>query len=334
MVNPATIYRSSCGGRSSEVIRNGRLQPAWQQGTGKEERRCTRGCNSRIALFQALALQGVQEVHIEPGSAHNGEPGAEVEVTVRRQRDARARRTLCHVVPVALERKAGAPGREEDGQIAQRGRNPVEPASDVGPTSGSHLGLEDCGAADDLQSLERADGCLHFRSIGLGLRTGNYDPRRGSADGVDHGSLAHDVLELGPETVHREAQSAVGVFDTAFDRLDFPRVEEIHLLLRRSVQELVQCRHLVPAVPGSIEGELLVQPVVEAHRSRPVAYFPVKVTEAPVPEQLVVVGRGGVAVEVHSGGVFRALHEVVILAPDAEIGTEPLSDLQLPANYG
>ena len=58
-----------------------------------------------------------------------------------------------------------------------------------------------------------------------------------------------------------------------------------------------------------------------------------ELTEAPVAEQLVIEGRGGVAVEVHPRGVFGALHKVVILAPEAEIGAEPLGELQLAANH-
>src|SRR5436190_18882457 len=74
------------GWTASEVVLNRGLQPPGQDRPGEKELTPAGSDQTRIALFQSLALKCVQQVEIDPGSRiGNCHPSAEVEIAVRRQ---------------------------------------------------------------------------------------------------------------------------------------------------------------------------------------------------------------------------------------------------------
>ena len=71
--------------------------------------------------------------------------------------------------------------------------------------------------------------------------------------------------------------------DAPLDRLDLAGVEEVHLLLRRSVQKLVELRHVVAAGSGGVERDVVVHPEVESQEPAQSVMFLVKWRKLPLP---------------------------------------------------
>ena len=51
---------------SAEVVGDRRLQPPWQERPGQEDGCATRRCEPRVAFFQSLALERVQQIEVDP----------------------------------------------------------------------------------------------------------------------------------------------------------------------------------------------------------------------------------------------------------------------------
>src|SRR3954453_10023473 len=164
LVKLARLTQLALAAGASEIILQRSLQPPGKQRPSQEDGSAALSDQTGIPLLQTLALEGIEQVDVQPHARRKGEPGAEVEVIVGRQlgvvypgeRVFGEPRT--DIVPVGLELKPGHPARRvEQRQVAQSGRNTgkalaLETHQAVHPSA--QLGLEHRGATHELEPLE------------------------------------------------------------------------------------------------------------------------------------------------------------------------------------
>src|SRR6185437_7634243 len=208
----------------------------------------------------------------------------------------------------------------------------VEPAPDVCSSTRSELRPEERAAAEQLQSLNWSRKQLDFGAVRSIFRRRHDDPLGRASDRVDDESLADNILEFGIEAVHSEAKWTHDAFHAGFERLHLARVEQVYLLLRRRLEELIERWHLVAARGGCVDREIVLECVVESERSCPVGHATLEVSEASVSKRLVVVQSVWIAVQIERRSVLRALHVVVVLNAATEVGAKFFSELKVSAD--
>src|SRR5438093_194111 len=134
-------------------------------------------------------------------------------------------------MPVCLELESSDPSRRvECRQVANYGRRATESLTDQAIDTGTLLGSNEGAASQQLQSLHRADGCLDLGAKGSNLWIMGDPPAGGSGYRVDDRPLTGDILSLGVESVHRQADLSGSVLDPDLCGLDHFRDEQVDLL--------------------------------------------------------------------------------------------------------